>query len=112
MKSKSRLKKKLDKGITLISLIITIIILIILSAVVIGSIQDRDIVNMAVEEGIMYEVNEILEHLEMVKVGVIEAKREMKIDGYIEVVQRPGIIPYEVTRSGKSRRRKCVYNNR
>ena len=47
-------KTKLEKGITLIALIITIIILLILAVVTIGSIQDSEIIDYAQKAGSEY----------------------------------------------------------
>ena len=47
-------KTKIEKGITLVALIITIVVLMILAAVTIGTIQNTNIVNHAIDAGTKY----------------------------------------------------------
>ena len=68
-------KTKLEKGITLIALIITIIILLILAVVVIGAVQESKIIVHAENAKERYQIEKIEEKIK-------SEKAEMKLDEY------------------------------
>ena len=84
-----------QKGITLIALVITIIILLILAGVVINlSIGEHGILKQAQQAGEQYKISEILEKLELEKVDLVLRKNgELpSVQEYIDHLTNKGII--------------------
>ena len=85
---------KETKGITLIALVITIVILIILATVAIGNITGSGgLLNRAQEGTEAYKVNEIKEKMEIAKANEwMDSLGNITPDGYFEQLEQEGII--------------------
>ena len=85
---------KETKGITLIALVITIVILIILATVAIGNITGSGgLLNRAQEGTEAYKVNEIKEKMEIAKATEwMDSLGNITPDGYFEQLEQEGII--------------------
>lgn len=79
-------KQTLERGITLISLIITILILVIISAIVIRTITgDNDLIGMTTEGAENYKVQE---YKEMIIAQILTTMQENMIKGEETVLRR------------------------
>ncbi len=86
-----------SKGITLIALVITIIVLLILAGVTINlTLGENGIFRTAQEAGEAYKISEITERLELAKLPVQLDNRGMTVlDKYLEELIEQGIITQE-----------------
>ena len=99
MKSTNIYKKINNKGITIISLAVTVIILIILAGISINTIIGEDgVVESAKEQKILQTKTIILEELELAK-GYIarEGKGYTDLEKYIDYINEKGLNNYKVT---------------
>ena len=88
---KCKMKKR---GITMISLVITIIILIILAAISLnGLFGENGLITRTKEAAEMSEISNIQEQLEIAKgQAYIEGKGHIDPDRYFEIIEEEGII--------------------
>lgn len=94
-----------NKGITLIAMIVTIIVLIILAGISINLILgENGIITRAKEAKIEQEIAQITEQLELKKADVaIDNYDRVPIDNYIEKVEDNDEMLYKITRSRENR---------
>lgn len=88
------MKKKQDRGITLIALVITIIILIILAGVSISVvIGENGIIARGIEAKKLQKIAELTEKLELEKISVaMDHMGEVKLDNYLTHIVEQGIV--------------------
>ena len=99
MKSNSICRNMNNKGITLIALVVTIIILIILAGVSINIIMDENgLIQKAKEQKITQAKAEILQELELAKGPVtIEGSGYTSLEKYLEHINKKGLNSHNVT---------------
>ncbi len=87
-------KAKLEKGITLVALVITIVVIIILAMITINFLfGENGLIIKAQEAKKMSEIEEVREKLEMATgTAIIDGKGKTTIDDYFELIEREGII--------------------
>ena len=91
-----------NKGITLISLVVTIIVLIILAAVSISLVFDTNLIETVVSAKEPNEIESIRERLELAKGSMyVDNKGKSSIDTYFATLNKEKIEPYIVTKSEK-----------
>ena len=100
-------KIKKERGITLISLVITIVLLIILAAVSINVLLgEGGLINQAKLGGEQYKIEEVRDKLEVAKgEAFIDGKGTIDPDHYFDIIQEDGIIydkETDVTDKGNS----------
>lgn len=83
-----------EKGITLISLVITIIILLVLSGVTISALTKTDLIDKALQTKEQNKITELQQKLELEKTQITSEKGEVdiSIDTYINYISKKGII--------------------
>lgn len=96
---------KKQKGITLIALVVTIVVLIILAGVSISVILNQDgLINKAISSGEQTKIENIKEKLEIVKgLDYIEQESNNTLDTYFTILEKEKIgPPYEITNKEKT----------
>ena len=88
------MKKLKNKGITLVALVITIVIIIILSTIAINfTFGENGLITRAQQAAEMSEVSRILEQLEMAKGSAyIDGAGDIDPDHYFDILEEEGII--------------------
>ena len=101
MKVKDLFNKR-KRGITLISLVVTIIVLIILASVSINLIIDTNLIQRVASAKEPNEIESIREKLELVKASMyVDNKGKSNIDLYFQNLDKEKIEPYVVTKIQK-----------
>ena len=92
-------KTKLEKGITLIALIITIVVLLILAVVTIGSIRESKIIEHAETAKDTYKEEQIKEEVELFNAEyLLITKRNMQDSAkMIDICKKTGVKPEQLT---------------
>ena len=91
--NKMEIKNK-EKGITLVSLVVTVIVLLILAGVAINlTVGDNGIFTRAIEATDRYKAEEIIEKIELIKANtIIDNKGKFNIDDFFDNLVEEGII--------------------
>lgn len=89
------MKKRKQNGITLIALVITIIVLLILSAITINlTLGERGIFTTAKNSGIQYRISEYKEKVELARIEVAsENMGEVTLDKLVNKIYEQNIVP-------------------
>lgn len=91
-------RNRQEKGITLIALVVTIIVLIILAAVTISYVFDQNLIKKAVEVNEISTIKAIQERLELVKGNMyIDNEGKSSIEKYFDCLTNKELEPYELT---------------
>ena len=104
---------KTSKGITLIALVITIIILIILAGVSINlTIGQEGIITKSQKAKEDYEESAISEKLELVKISFKLQETELTIDSYLEKLEKSNIIEFTIDERVNEKTAYIIVNNK